>query len=237
MQLEGIHHITAITGDAPAQRRFLRSRPRHAARQEDGQPGRSERLPPVLRRRAGQRRCRPHVLRVPGRDPGAAGPGMVHRILTRVASPEALDFWAERLGGEGVADGARRRQPQLRRPRGHGARARRGRPARRAARRAPSRDPARARAAGLRGGARLQHAARLDEARARGRPQLHLRRRLGVGGARRVARRPLRARPAARGPRRSRRGHRPPRRLRLDLRGSRGLGRARARRSASTRRR
>ena len=90
-------------GRCAPERRFLRSRPWHAARQEDGQPGRSERLSPVLRRRAGQRRCRPHVLRVPGRDPGRPGPGMVHRILTRVASPEALDFWAERLGGEGVA--------------------------------------------------------------------------------------------------------------------------------------
>ena len=27
---------------------------------------------------------------------------MVHTIVWRVASPEAIDFWAERLAGEGV---------------------------------------------------------------------------------------------------------------------------------------
>ena len=39
----------------------------------------------------------------PGAAPGRAGPGMVHRIIWRVASSDALDFWSERLGGEGVA--------------------------------------------------------------------------------------------------------------------------------------
>jgi glyoxalase family protein len=34
---------------------------------------------------------------------GRAGDGMVHRITWRVASADALDFWAERLGGEGHA--------------------------------------------------------------------------------------------------------------------------------------
>ena len=34
---------------------------------------------------------------------GRAGDGMVHRIVWRVASADALDFWAERLGGEGHA--------------------------------------------------------------------------------------------------------------------------------------
>src|SRR5207253_8589825 len=38
----------------------------------------------------------------PGAMPGRAGAGMVHRITWRVASPEALDFWAERLGAGGV---------------------------------------------------------------------------------------------------------------------------------------
>src|SRR5687768_115679 len=32
---------------------------------------------------------------------GRAGDGMVHRICWRVGSTESLDFWAERLGGEG----------------------------------------------------------------------------------------------------------------------------------------
>ena len=38
----------------------------------------------------------------PGAAPGRAGGGMVHRILWRVGSPAALDFWAERLAAEGV---------------------------------------------------------------------------------------------------------------------------------------
>jgi glyoxalase family protein len=34
----------------------------------------------------------------PHAAPGSAGAGMVHRIVWRVASSEALDFWSERLG-------------------------------------------------------------------------------------------------------------------------------------------
>ncbi|MGH2895135.1 MAG: VOC family protein, partial [Solirubrobacteraceae bacterium] len=39
----------------------------------------------------------------PGAAPGRTGAGMVSRIVHRVASDEALGFWAERLGGEGIA--------------------------------------------------------------------------------------------------------------------------------------
>jgi glyoxalase family protein len=34
---------------------------------------------------------------------GRAGRGMVHRIVFRVASEDAIEFWADRLAGEGVA--------------------------------------------------------------------------------------------------------------------------------------
>jgi glyoxalase family protein len=37
----------------------------------------------------------------PGAAPGRAGAGMISRIVHRVASEEALDFWQERLGREG----------------------------------------------------------------------------------------------------------------------------------------
>ena len=37
----------------------------------------------------------------PGVPVGRAGDGMIHRITWRVASPDALDFWAQRLEGEG----------------------------------------------------------------------------------------------------------------------------------------
>src|SRR5436305_1926986 len=41
----------------------------------------------------------------PGAVPGRTGAGMVHRIISRVGSPEALDFWAKRLEDEGVGVG------------------------------------------------------------------------------------------------------------------------------------
>ena len=37
-----------------------------------------------------------------GASPGVAGTGMVHTIVSRVASSDALRFWEARLGGEGV---------------------------------------------------------------------------------------------------------------------------------------
>ena len=44
----------------------------------------------------------------PGAARGRAGEGMVHRIVWRVASPAALDFWAARLADDGHRVGARR---------------------------------------------------------------------------------------------------------------------------------
>ena len=66
MKLEGIHHITAITGDAPRQRRVLHGRARPADGQAHRQPGRPDRLPPLLRRRGRLAGDGPDVLRVPG---------------------------------------------------------------------------------------------------------------------------------------------------------------------------
>ena len=55
-----------------------------------------------LLRRARPARPRPDFFEYPGAAPGRPGAGMVHRILWRVGSPAALDFWAERLAGEGI---------------------------------------------------------------------------------------------------------------------------------------
>ena len=57
------------------ERGLLHPRPRPPAGQEDGQPGRSDRLPPLLRRREGKRRLRHHLLRVSRRAAGLCGPG------------------------------------------------------------------------------------------------------------------------------------------------------------------
>src|SRR3954470_23067855 len=102
MQLEGIHHITAITGDARRNvdfyARVLGLRMvKKTVNQDD---------PSVYHLfyadELGSAGADLTFFEYPGAIPGRPGPGMVHRILTRVASPEALDFWQERLGGEGV---------------------------------------------------------------------------------------------------------------------------------------
>ncbi len=103
MRLEGIHHVTAITGDAPRNVDFytrvlgLRLVAKTVNQDdpsvyhlfyasETGKPG-SELT----------------FFEYPGAVPGRAGAGMVHRIISRVGSPEALDFWTNRLEAEGIA--------------------------------------------------------------------------------------------------------------------------------------
>jgi glyoxalase family protein len=103
MKLEGIHHITCITGDAPRNVDFyarlmgLRLVKKSVNQDdptvyhlffgdEDGAPGNDLTF-----------------FEYPGARPGRAGTGMIHRIVWRVGSPDAVAFWAERLGGEGVA--------------------------------------------------------------------------------------------------------------------------------------
>src|SRR5215212_11700267 len=103
MQLEGIHHITAITGDAPGNvdfyTRVLGLRMvKKTVNQDD---------PSVYHLfyadELGSAGADLTFFEYPGAIAGRAGPGMVTRIVTRVGSSEALDFWAERLGGEGVS--------------------------------------------------------------------------------------------------------------------------------------
>jgi glyoxalase family protein len=97
MQLEGIHHITAITGDAPANVEFyvgvlgLRL-VKKSVNQDD---------PTVYHLFYSDPDAHPGsdltFFEYPGLPRGRAGNGMVHRILWRVASPAALDFWEDRL--------------------------------------------------------------------------------------------------------------------------------------------
>ena len=102
MRLEGIHHITAITGDAPQNVNFYAGvlglrLVKKTVNQDDptvynlfyadevGSPGSDITF-----------------FEYPGARRGRAGGGMVHRIVWRVASEAALSFWEERLRGEGV---------------------------------------------------------------------------------------------------------------------------------------
>ena len=103
MKLEGIHHITAITGDAPANVGFyvgvlgLRM-VKKTVNQDD---------PTVYHLfyadDAGSPGADLTFFEYPGARRGTAGAGMVHRIVSRVGSPAALDFWEQRLAARGVA--------------------------------------------------------------------------------------------------------------------------------------
>jgi glyoxalase family protein len=102
MKLEGIHHVTAITGDAPRNLDFytrvlgLRL-VKKTVNQDD---------PTVYHLFYGDEEGNPGndltFFEYPGAAAGRAGAGMVHRIVWRVAGDDALDFWAARLGAEGV---------------------------------------------------------------------------------------------------------------------------------------
>ena len=103
MRLEGIHHITAITGDAPGNvdfyTRVLGLRMvKKTVNQDD--PTVYHLFYADERGSAGSDLT---FFEYPGAAPGRAGRGMVHRIVWRVGSEDTLSFWAERLAGEGVA--------------------------------------------------------------------------------------------------------------------------------------
>jgi glyoxalase family protein len=102
MKLEGIHHITAFTADAQANVDFyvgvlgLRLVKKSVNQDhtsvyhlfyadEEGEPGSDLTF-----------------FEYPGLPKGRAGAGMIHRIIWRLGSPEALDFWHARLESHGI---------------------------------------------------------------------------------------------------------------------------------------
>ena len=99
VKLEGVHHVTCITGDAPANVDYYRERlglrmVKKTVNQDD---------PTVYhlfyaddRGSAGSDIT---FFEYPGAPRGRAGDGMVHRVVFRVSSDASLDFWAERVGG------------------------------------------------------------------------------------------------------------------------------------------
>jgi glyoxalase family protein len=103
VQLDGIHHITCITGDARANvdfyarllgLRFVKKTVNFDA-------------PDVYHLYYGDERGAPGSIltffEFPGAARGRPGAGMIHRLRWRVASREALEFWAKRLASEGIA--------------------------------------------------------------------------------------------------------------------------------------
>ncbi len=103
MKLEGIHHITCITADAPRNvdfyARVLGLRlVKKTVNQDD---------PTVYHLfyadEQGSAGADITFFEYPGVPRGRAGGGMVHRVTWRVGSEQALDFWADRLAADGVA--------------------------------------------------------------------------------------------------------------------------------------
>src|SRR4029078_3179897 len=99
MRLEGIHHVTAITGDAPGNVELYAGAlglrlVKKTVNQDD---------PPVYHLfyadERGSAGADITFFEYPGAPPGRAGDGMVHRVVFRVGSEQALDFWADRAGG------------------------------------------------------------------------------------------------------------------------------------------
>jgi glyoxalase family protein len=102
VKLEGIHHITAITADAQKNVDFyvgvLGLRLVKKTVNQDN--------PTVYHLffadEKGSAGSDLTFFEFPGVPEGRAGAGDVHRIVWRVGSVEALDFWAERLGAHGI---------------------------------------------------------------------------------------------------------------------------------------
>jgi glyoxalase family protein len=102
MRLEGIHHVTAVTADAPQNVEFyarllgLRL-VKKSVNQDD---------PTVYHLfyadEQGSYGSDLTFFEYPGARRGRAGAGMLYRVVWRVVSTDALDFWAQRLGAAGV---------------------------------------------------------------------------------------------------------------------------------------
>jgi glyoxalase family protein len=99
VKLEGIHHVTCITADAPANVEFYAGTlglrlVKKTVNQDD----------PIVYHlfyadERGSAGADITFFEYPGTPRGRAGAGMVHRVSFRVGSEAALDFWEGRVGG------------------------------------------------------------------------------------------------------------------------------------------
>jgi glyoxalase family protein len=100
VKLEGVHHITCITGNAPGNVEYYAGDlglrlVKKTVNQDD--PTVYHLFYADERGSAGSDIT---FFEYPGAPPGRAGDGMVHRVCFRVASDASLDFWHDRVGGE-----------------------------------------------------------------------------------------------------------------------------------------
>jgi glyoxalase family protein len=103
MKIDGLHHVTAITADIDANLDFYG----HLLGLRLVWQGVNADDPDMRHIAYGDDRGNPGTLMtffdMPGVTRGRAGAGMVHRVVMRVASEQALDFWERRLARAGVA--------------------------------------------------------------------------------------------------------------------------------------
>jgi glyoxalase family protein len=104
MNLDGIHHVTCITGDAPHNVEYYTGvlglrLVKKSVNQDD---------PTVYHLFYADEHGDPGsditFFEYPGAEPGRAGTGMVHTVVWRVGSEEAVDFWRNRVGSVPFTD-------------------------------------------------------------------------------------------------------------------------------------
>jgi glyoxalase family protein len=105
MQLEGIHHVTAVTADAPSNADFyVRVMGLRIVKKTINQTDMT-----TYHIFYGDEQAsygnNISFFEYRGRPDGRAGAGNVHRIAWRVGSEEALDFWERRLADESIGTG------------------------------------------------------------------------------------------------------------------------------------
>jgi glyoxalase family protein len=101
MRLEGIHHVTAITGDARRNLDFyVRVLGLRLVKKSVDQD-----VPSIYHLYYGSEQgdsgATLTFLEYPGIQVGRAGAGMIHRLSWRIGSEQALGFWVRRLRSEG----------------------------------------------------------------------------------------------------------------------------------------
>ncbi len=104
MRLDGIHHVTCITADAPRNVEYYTGvlglrLVKKSVNQDD---------PTVYHLFYADEEGTPGsditFFEYPGAREGRAGAGMIHTVVWRVGSEEALEFWRDRVGGVPFTD-------------------------------------------------------------------------------------------------------------------------------------
>ncbi|MGE5281036.1 MAG: VOC family protein [Chloroflexota bacterium] len=103
MKLEGIHHITAISADAQRNVDFYAGTMGLRLVKKTVNQDNPSVYHLFFADEKGSAGSDLTFFEFPGVPPGRAGAGDVHRIVWRVASHEAIDFWEERLAAAGIA--------------------------------------------------------------------------------------------------------------------------------------